>query len=81
MEETFNVTLVKITISAGTFSCAKNLDNTGITNVTIIDLPTATLNSVTSSVCDGQRVTASVTVGEIKTSQSWKLNYTINGVC
>ena len=80
MEETFNVTLVKITISAGTFSCAKNLDNTGITNVTIIDLPTATLNSVTSSVCDGQRVTASVTVGEIKTSQNWKLNYTINGV-
>lgn len=80
MTETFNVTLVKITISAGTFSCTKNLDNTGITNVSIIDMPSATLNSVTAKVCDGDRVTASVTVSDIKSSENWKLSYTINGV-
>ncbi len=80
MTETFNVTLVKIVISSGTFSCTKNLDNTGITNVSIIDMPTVTLNSVTSEVCDGDRVSMSVTVSDIKASESWELAYTINGV-
>lgn len=80
MLESFNITLVKLVISSGSFSCTKNLDNTGIANFTIIDLPTVTLNSVTDQVCDGDRVTMSVTVGQIKASQSWELNYTINGV-
>lgn len=80
MLESFNVTLVKLVISSGTFTCTKNLDNTGIANITVIDLPSVSLNSVTAQVCDGDKVTMSVTVSDIKASESWKLSYTINGV-
>lgn len=79
MLASFDVTLVKLVISSGSFTCTKNLDNTGIAQITVIDLPTVTLNSLTSEVCDGDSVTMNITVSDIKATENWELNYTIDG--
>ncbi|MCB9262117.1 MAG: gliding motility-associated C-terminal domain-containing protein [Flavobacteriales bacterium] len=79
MIESFNVVATKLVISAGSYTCTKNLANVAIANITVIDMPSATLNSITSTVCDGGSISMTVTVSDIKSVESWKLTYTING--
>ncbi|MFT5156523.1 MAG: hypothetical protein ACI83I_001071, partial [Bacteroidia bacterium] len=75
---TFNVTLVKLVISNGTVTCTKNLDNTGIAEITVIDDPNATITSVTTPICVGDSVTMTYSVSDIKSTENWKLYYTID---
>jgi gliding motility-associated-like protein len=78
MQSTFSITLIKLVITSGSTTCTKNLDNTATATVTIIDLPTASLNSVTTPVCDGDSVTMTYTVTGIKATENWSMSYAIN---
>ncbi|MBI1306510.1 MAG: PKD domain-containing protein [Bacteroidetes bacterium] len=79
MQESFDVVLVRLQITSGSVMCTKNLDNASTARVVILAQPAVTLNSVTASVCDGDTVSMSITVSNVKSTENWTLNYSING--
>ncbi len=79
MIESFDVTLMYMYVYLGSDSCIKNLSNNATATVRVIDMPVATLNSVTSPICNGTNVSFTFTVSNILSTESWKLAYTVNG--
>jgi gliding motility-associated-like protein len=77
---TTDVTLTKIWMTSGTPQCENNnLTNNATATVTVNQLPTASIVSAPSRVCTGDKATIKVSVSNVKTGETWKLYWSING--
>jgi len=74
-----DVTLTEIRTVSGTPKCVNDkLTNNATATVNVNQRPYASLNSVTSPTCETDDVMFSVTVGNVRSNESWTLTYDIN---
>lgn len=74
-----DVTLTEIRTVSGTPQCVNDdLDNKGTATVQVNQRPYASLNSVNSPICETSDVTFDITVGNVRSGESWTVTYDID---
>jgi gliding motility-associated-like protein len=77
---TTDITLKKIYLTSGTPQCANdNLTNNATATVNVNQLPVATIVSGPDSVCTGNTATVKISVNNVRTGETWKVYWSING--
>lgn len=75
LTSTVDISLISIIQISGTPQCSQNL--TGTITITVNDLPRASYNNIPSRLCQGSRVSYTIDVSQVKTTQNWSLSYTV----
>jgi gliding motility-associated-like protein len=80
IKTTTDITLKKVWMTSGTPQCENDdLNNNATATVEVDDEPNATLISLTDSVCTGSPAYGKVNVTDVRTSENWKVYWSING--
>jgi len=70
-----SITLLSIKQISGSPQCNQTL--TGVINITVNELPRASYTSVPSSLCQGSKISFTIDVSKVKTTQNWTLSYNV----
>jgi gliding motility-associated-like protein len=77
LSSTTDVNIIGIVQTNG-LACANTLNEKA--TITVLENPTATINIVPDSLCEGDILTFSVVVDDVTATTGWELDYTIDGV-
>ena len=77
LSSTTDVNIIGIAQTNG-LMCANTLNEKA--TITVLENPTATINIVPDSLCEGDILTFSVVVDDVTSTTGWELDYTIDGV-
>ena len=75
LSSSISITLLSIKQISGTPQCNQMLS--GLINITVNELPRASYSSVPSSLCQGSKITFTIDVSKVKTTQNWSLAYNV----
>jgi gliding motility-associated-like protein len=75
-----DITLKKIYLTSGSPQCVNdNLTNNATATVNVNQLPVATIVSGPDSLCIGSTATVKISVNNVRTGETWKVYWSING--
>ncbi|MCB9245114.1 MAG: PKD domain-containing protein [Flavobacteriales bacterium] len=72
-------TIKNVDPAAGQPTCGNTLNNVAKATVTVIDLPMASIVSGPDTLCQGDQITFTIEVSNVKAGENWRLLYTLEG--
>ncbi len=80
LNTTTDITLKKIYLTSGLPQCVNdNLTNNATATVNVNQLPVATIVTTPDSLCTGSTATVKISVNNVRTGETWKVYWSING--